>query len=250
MSARRTVTAAEVEAALRDLYVPAPGSRLRPEERKKIPEIAALLSELAAVKKRPRLIDAAAGRGYVGLLAARLLGVREVLCLERDPARAALLRALAARVPEAAIAVRQGGVEDPASWPADPDVVVALHACGPATDAVIDMAAARRARWLLLVPCCYADAVPAAGRARALAERLGLPPQAGVRRRFVESVIDAERTLRLEAAGYEVRIIPFVPPSVSPHNLLWRARRVGPSRRSRGARERLERLRTFGDPGR
>lgn len=239
----RTVTAAEVEDALRELYVTREGSRLRPEEVKKVPEVAALLSQLAAVKKDPALVDAAAGRGYVGLLAARLLGVRRVTTLERDPARAVLVRALAGRVPGVDFEVRQGGVEDPDIWPADPDVVVALHACGPASDAVLDMAARRRARWLLLVPCCYADAVPFAARARALADELGLPRQAGVRRRFVESVIDAERTLRLEAAGYEVSVAPFVSPSVTPHNLLWKARRVGPGRRARQAREKLARLR-------
>ena len=55
--------------------------------------------------------------------------------------------------------------------------------------------------------------------------------------------IDAERTLRLEAAGYATEVVPFVPPTVTPHNLLWRARRVGEPRAMADAAERLERLR-------
>jgi hypothetical protein len=31
-------------------------------------------------------------------------------------------------------------------------------------------------------------------------------------------------TLYLEAAGYATEVVAFVPPTVTPHNLLWRAR--------------------------
>jgi hypothetical protein len=237
---------AAVEAALRALYLTKPDSRLRPEEVKKIPEVSAFLGALARVKRDPVLVDAAAGRAYLGLLAARLLGVRRVTILERDPRRVAVARALAARQEGAQIEVRQGDVADRSIWPEAPEVVAALHACGPASDAVLDAAVAARARWLLLVPCCYADAVPFAAPARALADDLGLPRQAGVRRRFVESLIDAERTLRLEAAGYQVTVSAFVSPRVTPHNLLWTARRVGPGRRADEAAERLARLHQSG----
>lgn len=231
-----------VEAAIRALYVTNASSRLRPEERKKVQEMTAILEALARIKKDPLLVDAAAGRGYVGLLAARLLGVRRVVTLERDPKRAALVEELASAMPHASFTVRQGEVDDPSLWPMKPDIVVGLHACGPASDAVVDRAIAVRAEWLLLVPCCYADAVPMSARARAMAEQLGIPPQSGVRRRFVESIIDSERTLRLEAAGYVVKVSQFVSPTVTPHNLMWRARRIGPTRRADEARERLAKL--------
>ena len=99
-------------------------------------------------------------------------------------------------------------------------MVVALHACGPAFDAVVDQATARDVPWVIAVPCCYSDAVAFAPLARAWAEHLGVAAQAPVRRRFVESLIDAERTLRLEAAGYRVSVQAFVPPTVTPHNLV------------------------------
>ena len=39
-------------------------------------------------------------------------------------------------------------------------------------------------------------------------------------------MVDADRTWVLEAAGYQTEVVEFVGPTVTPHNLLWRARRV------------------------
>jgi hypothetical protein len=236
------IAPAEVEAALARFFIAAEGTRLRREDRKKAVEVAALLNEL----RRPRdglLVDAAAGKASAGILAAELLGWSRVVVIDRDPSRIAACRAAAARLrPGVRVDLREGDVADPALWPADPDAVVALHACGAASDAVIDGCVGARARWLYLVPCCYGAGVPSAAAAEARAEALGVPRQAEVRRAFVAALVDAERTLRLEAAGYEVTVVPFVPKSVTPHNLLWRARRCGEPARMREARARLGRL--------
>jgi hypothetical protein len=48
------------------------------------------------------------------------------------------------------------------------------------------------------------------------AEQLGLPRHAEVRRRFIQSIVDAERTLRLEAAGWQTTVVSFVAPTVTP----------------------------------
>jgi methyltransferase family protein len=255
------IEAEDVARALHALFIAVAGTQLRQEDRKKAIEVAAFLTELERRVGRGRLVvDAAAGKAYVGLLATLLLGVERLHVIERNPlqaeaARIALDRAAswspagpAATVPAAGrarpdVRIVLGDVADPASWPARPDVVAALHACGPASDAILVAAAAAQARWILLVPCCYAASVPFTQSAIAIADRLCLPEQAEVRRRFVMSLIDAERTLRLEAAGYEVTIGAFVPPTVTPHNLLWRARRVGEPRRMADAAARLARLR-------
>jgi hypothetical protein len=134
-------------------------------------------------------------------------------------------------------------VDDPAVWPDRPDVVVGLHACGPATDTIIDRATAAAARRVLLVPCCYGTHLPFWPRARAIAEALGLPPQAEPLGRVLRGLVDAERTLRLEAAGYEVTVLPLVPPTVTPHNLCWRCRRALDPSRAADAARRLAALR-------
>lgn len=247
---------ADVERWLERLYVAADGATLRAEDRRKAVQVAALLLEIERALARVArsepvlLVDAAAGKAYVGLLAARLLlqpsGRRAaVVTIEREACRVAASRAAAARlgVP-VPIDCREAEVGSLAAWPDRPTIVVALHACGPAADQVIDAAVATGARHLLLVPCCTGRAVESAGRAVSAAEARGIPPHAPVRGRFVQALVDAERTWRLESAGYETEVVELVPPTLTPHNLLWRARLVGePNRMARALRE-LSRLRS------
>jgi hypothetical protein len=244
----------EVERWLEALYVGVEGATLRAEDRRKAVEVAAMLVEIEraltrVARSRPVvLVDAAAGKSYVGLLAARLLlegagRPASVITIEREAARVAASRAAAARLGVSmSIDCRRADVGSPEPWPDRPTVVVALHACGPAADDVIGQAVACRAEHLLLVPCCTGQAVAAARRARAQADSFGIPPQAAVRGRFVQAMVDAERTWRLESAGYETEVVELVPPTVTPHNLLWRARLVGEPVRMRRAREGLARL--------
>jgi hypothetical protein len=241
------LTLAAVEAALFRLYIGAQGTSLRKEDRKKAREVLAFLAEIERLlptsKKRLTVVDAAAGKAYLGLLAAELLlrprhVTAEVVLIERDDRLASACRRAVADLPNADIqySVQQADVGDQAAWPNAPDLVVALHACGAASDAIIDSAVASRAKHLLLVPCCTSDRIPAVALAQSRAEGLGLPRHAEVRRRFIQAIVDAERTLRLEAAGYETAVVPLVPPTVTGHHLLWRARRVGePSRMHRAA---------------
>ncbi len=235
-----------MEAWLDRLYIDAAGAGLRREDRKKAAEITALLAEVArAAARLPGdlvLVDAAAGKGYVGILAAKLvlepMGRRtRVIALERDPARVAAAAAAATRA-GVALEARGADVADREAWPPDPSLVVALHACGAAGDALVDAAVAARARAILAVPCCTG----ASAEADAAAERLGLPRHAPVRRGFTETYVAAIRTLRLEAAGYQTEVVSFVAPTVTPYHLLWRARRVGEPVRSREAAARLARL--------
>jgi hypothetical protein len=237
------IDAGVVERALHGLYIAAEGTSLRREDHKKALEIAALLSEIARVPRTSLLVDAAAGKAYVGLLAAEILGFSRIHVIERDAARRAACEAARARLAAPIdLHVAAGDVADPSLWPEAPGIVVALHACGAASDLVIDAAIRAAARWLYLVPCCYAASVPFAAQAVAKADALGIPRQAEVRRRFVMSLVDAERTLRLEASGYEVTATSFVPPTVTPHNLLFRARRALEPTRMREAASRLAAL--------
>jgi hypothetical protein len=263
---------------LERLYVGAPGAGLRREDRRKAVEVAAMLREIARLWPRARargqamiqprgwagrqpgapavLVDAAAGKGYVGLLAARLVLAEagaapgRVVTIEREAARAATTAAVARQLAlEGAVEVRAGDVAEAALWPEAPQLVAALHACGPAADVVIDRAIAARARALLLCPCCTSAAVPAAAAGELAAAALGVPRQAPVRRRFLQAFVDAERTLRLEAAGYETEVVELCPPTVTPHNLLWRARRVNePVRVAEAARTRARLLSAGGPP--
>ena len=236
---------AAVEAALHRLFIATDGTSLRREDLKKARETAALLEHLGRLGRPDRLVvDAAAGKAYVGLLAVELLGFTRVHVIERDARRADLCRQAIARLTHAAeVQVVEGDVADARAWPSAPDVVVGLHACGAASDAILDAAVAVDARLLMLVPCCYAAAVAFSPTAEARADALGVPRHAEVRRRVVMSLIDTERTLRLEAAGWETTVQALVPPTVTPHNLMWRARRMREPGRMRTSAEQLARLR-------
>jgi len=98
------------------------------------------------------------------------------------------------------------------------------------------------------VPCCTGRTVVAAARAESRAARLGFPRHAPVRRRFIQAAVDAERTLRLEAAGYQTEVVEFVGATVTPHNLLWRARRVLEPRRMAEAARMLKTWETEFEP--
>lgn len=237
------ITPEAVERALHDLFIAAEGTSLRREDRKKVVEVAALLGELSRLRRTSLLVDAAAGKAYIGLLSAALLGFSRVHVIERDARRIDACAQAAARLGEKIdLHLATGDVADSSLWPSSPDIVVALHACGAASDAILDAAAQASAKWIFLVPCCYAASVPFSPVAEARADALGIPRQAEVRRRFVMSLVDAERTLRLEAKGYEVTLVPFVPQTVTPHNLLFRARRACEPGRMQEAKERLSRL--------
>ncbi|MFZ5443130.1 MAG: methyltransferase [Myxococcota bacterium] len=238
-----TVARADVERLLGELFIDAPGAGLRKEDLKKSHELAALLTELSRVGRAGPLVDVAAGKAYVGLLAVELLGFERLTVIERNAARLADVRHAQAKLSRPAqVELKEGDVGDRALWPRKPGAVVALHACGPASDATIDAAIEAEAKWLLLVPCCYSAEVPAWSTAEQKADALGLPSHAEVRRRFVQAFIDAERTLRLEAAGWETTVVPFVAPTVTPHNLLFRARRLLEPRRMADASARRARL--------
>lgn len=238
------------------------GGALRKEDRQKASELVPFLEEMERALPRGRrrdatappvqIVDACAGKAAAGALflalCARDLDVR-VLALDHDEDRLAHARegAAALGVTER-LEARAGLVGEVSRWPREPELVVALHACGEASDQIIDATIATAARRLLLVPCCYGAAstrthdgkatrVPAQQDADRWAERLALPRHALVQRRFAQAIIDAERTARLEAAGYETEVVELFAPTVSPFSFLWRARRVGePVRRAQAAR--------------
>lgn len=232
-----------MEQALRSAYLA--GQAPRREDTQKVDELLPVLEEVQrAIPRRPTpftLVDACAGKGALGVLAASLLLASRnipwrVVALEREGARRARLLDAAKTLDVAAgIQFVETDVGDVSAWPKAPDVVVALHACGRATDVVIDAATTVGAKRLCVVPCCYAggprhagavDEVPGQAAADAWARTLPLPRHGLVGRRVAAALIDAERTLRLEARGYETEVVEAFPPTISPHNLLWRARRV------------------------
>lgn len=248
------ISISEIEQWLDRLYIAADGAGLRVEDRKKAFEVSSMLEEIERLIVRISrqsqlvLVDAAAGKSYIGLLAAKLLldpidRNASVITIEQNEKRVETgIQAIKRLKSATHIECRAADVSSDSAWPQNVSIVAALHACGPAADAIIDKTISIRARNLLLVPCCTSEAVPSAANARIKADTLGIPRHAPVRRRFIQAIVDTHRTWRLEAAGYQTEVVEFVPPTITPHNLLWRARLVGEAQRMKYAQQKLEML--------
>lgn len=232
--------AIDVRAVLHRLFIADERASLRKEDEQKSRELTALVARLAKLRKGCHLVDAAAGKASVGLVAAELLPIGTLTVIERD-ARIAegCIRARERLTRSVHVDVRQADVADATQWPASYDAVVALHACGPASDAVIDMAIRGRAPQLFVVPCCYGTSLPFFSRADAIVSNMGFVADERIRGRLRASIIDMERKLRLEAAGYETELSEFVGATVTPHNLLFFARHTRNAVRIERAKTRL-----------
>jgi hypothetical protein len=94
------------------------------------------------------------------------------------------------------------------------DVVTALHACNTATDDAIDFALKKKARYMVLVPCCQAEVASVLRKNKgkdlgksALTEIWRHPIHT---REFGSQVTNVLRCLQLEAHGYQVNVTELV----------------------------------------
>ena len=98
--------------------------------------------------------------------------------------------------------------------PATIDVVTALHACNTATDDAIDFALKKKAKHIVLVPCCQAEVASVLRKNKgkdlgrsALTEIWRHPIHT---REFGSQLTNVLRCLQLEARGYQVTVTELV----------------------------------------
>ena len=100
-----------------------------------------------------------------------------------------------------------------------PHLVISLHACDTATDAVLEVAMRNRAWAVLSTPCCHHD----------MNNRLNCPAvdfigeRPLLRQKFCDAATDALRLLRLEAMGYKTDATELIDPEETPKNIMLRA---------------------------
>lgn len=239
------VSLARVEALLGRLHLDDP-AKIGHREGRKATQIHALLGHLepllrnASHRRELTVLDAAAGRGHVAAALAALLlpalGLRaRVIACEWDAER--VDRAVA-RMAECDVR----GVEavgTPVSelaLDAPPDLVVALHACGVASDDVVDLTTRTGAARLALVPCCHP-------RRPDLLAGMDLPVTGALGDRLTAATLDGLRVLQLEAARYRVDTVPLGSAAETGRDLLILARTGGGKDRARRADQALSRWR-------
>lgn len=120
------------------------------------------------------------------------------------------------------------------------DVVTALHACDTATDDAIAFGLHKRARAMVLVPCCQAEVARYLNASKALS--LSRTPLAELwrhplhTREMGSQVTNVLRCLYLEAHGYQVTVTELVGWEHSMKNELILARYTGQRKRSSAQR--------------
>ncbi len=243
---------------LKELHILTRDGKLNQDSRRKLKQvyhlynfIEPLLEEVLAAQGGLTLADHGAGKSYLGFILYDLfLKAREaghVYGIETRDELVAKSRELAAQLGFERMSFLNLSVEDSIDSPELPeriDVVTALHACNTATDDAIRFALEKRARFIVLVPCCQAEVAAALRRHKN--ESFGKTPLSEIwrhpihTREFGSQLTNVLRCLLLESHGYQLTVTELVGWEHSMKNELIIARSTGQARGN--ARERLTQI--------
>ena len=243
---------------LKQLHILTRDGKLNQDSRRKLKQvyhlfqfIEKLLLELPDIPQGPTLADHGAGKSYLGFIIYDLffkaLGKGTIYGIETRSELVASSRELAQRLGFDRMHFLNVSVAEStqsAELPEQIDVVTALHACDTATDDAIAFGLQKKARFMVLVPCCQAELAACLRQNKALA--LSKTPLAELwrhplhTREIGSQLTNVLRCLYLESQGYSVTVTELVGWEHSMKNELILARYTGQKKRS--ARERLEAL--------
>ncbi|NVM92067.1 hypothetical protein FHT32_005753 [Variovorax sp. SG517] len=249
---------------LKELHILTREGRLNQDSRRKLKQvyhlfqfIEQLLRELPEEGAGATLADHGAGKSYLGFIIYDLFfrarsGDGHVYGIETRGELVERSRELAKRLGFERMSFLNLTVAESAQaseLPEQIDVVTALHACDTATDDAIAFGLAKKARCIVLVPCCQAEVAACLRETKALA--LSRTPLAELwrhplhTREIGSQLTNVLRCLYLEANGYSVTVTELVGWEHSMKNELILARYTGQRKASAAARLR-ELLAQFG----
>jgi hypothetical protein len=241
---------------LKELHILTREGKLNQDSRRKLKQvyhlfqfIEKLLKELTASDSAQlTLADHGAGKSYLGFIVYDLyfkaLGQGTIFGIETRAELVESSRALATRLgfdrmQFLNLTVAQSAHSD--LLPAQIDVVTALHACDTATDDAIAFGLQKKAKYMVLVPCCQAELAAHLRQNKAL--NLNRTPLAELwrhplhTREMGSQLTNVLRCLYLEAHGYQVTVTELVGWEHSMKNELILAHYTGHKKHS--AAERL-----------
>lgn len=243
---------------LKQLHILTREGKLNQDSRRKLKQvyhlfqfIEKLLQELPDSVQGPTLADHGAGKSYLGFIIYDLffkaLGKGTIYGIETRSELVESSRQLAQRLGFERMRFLNVSVAEStqsAELPEQIDVVTALHACDTATDDAIAFGLQKKAKYMVLVPCCQAELAACLRQNKALA--LSKTPLAELwrhplhTREIGSQLTNVLRCLYLESQGYSVTVTELVGWEHSMKNELILAKYTGQKKRS--ARERLEAL--------
>ncbi|PJI98967.1 methyltransferase family protein [Acidovorax sp. 69] len=235
---------------LKELHILTREGRLNQDSRRKLKQvyhlfnfIEPLLAELSSDSGGPTLADHGAGKSYLGFILYDLyfkaLGRGHIYGVETRAELVEKSRQLAQRLEFDRMSFLNLSVaesSDTDELPEQVDVVTALHACDTATDDAIAFGLQKKARAMVLVPCCQAEMAACLRQGKAF--QLARTPLAELwrhplhTRELGSQVTNVLRCLYLEASGYQVTVTELVGWEHSMKNELIIARFTGQKKRS------------------
>jgi hypothetical protein len=245
---------------LKELHILTRDGKLNQDSRRKLKQvyhlyqfIEKLLLELeeSPLAGGPTLADHGAGKSYLGFILydlffkARAGG--HIYGIETRAELVQKSRELATRLGFERMSflnISAADAADDALLPPQVDVVTALHACDTATDDAIAFGLRKKAKFMVLVPCCQAELAGCLRQNKALS--LARTPLAELwrhplhTREMGSQLTNVLRCLYLEAMGYQVTVTELVGWEHSMKNELILARRTGQKKQS--AADRLRAL--------
>lgn len=209
--------------------------------------IAPILEELSADDHAVTLADHGAGKSYLGFILYDLyfkpLGRGHIYGIETRAPLVEASQKLAAELGFDRMGFLNMSVAESTHadfMPAQFDVVTALHACDTATDDAIAFGLEKKAKAMVLVPCCQAEVAACLRQTKALS--LTRTPLAELWRHPIHTremgsqLTNVLRCLYLEACGYQVTVTELVGWEHSMKNELIIARYTGQKKRSSAER--------------
>ena len=212
---------------LKELHILTRDGKINQDSRRKLKQvyhlynfIEPLLLDLQKSESKLTLVDHGAGKSYLGFIIYDLfykeISEGQIYCIETRDALIQKSLDLQKKLGFERMSFLNISVADSTTSnqiPEKVDIVTALHACDTATDDAIDFALAKKAKHLVLVPCCQAEVAKHLRETKAkqlaspLAEIWRHPIHT---REFGSHITNVLRCLRLEAHGYKVTATELV----------------------------------------
>ena len=239
---------------LKALHILTREGKINQDSRRKLKQVNHLfqfiekwLQALPPSEQGPTLADHGAGKSYLGFIIYDLffknLGKGRIFGIETRSELVESSKELAKRLGFERMAFLNLSVAESAqtdALPASIDVVTALHACDTATDDAIAFGLQKKARCMVLVPCCQAELARSLNQHKAL--NLQRTPLAELwrhplhTREMGSQLTNVLRCLYLESQGYKVTVTELVGWEHSLKNELILAEYTGQHKPSAGLR--------------
>ncbi len=223
---------------LKELHILTRDGKMNQDSRRKLKQvyhlyqfIEPLMQQVLEAKSAVSLVDHGAGKSYLGFIlydlffkpllndsaASDVARSSKIYGIETRDELVARSRELAQRLQFPGMEFLNLSVAESTTSQALPeqiDIVTALHACNTATDDAIEFALKKKARFMVLVPCCQAEVAAElrkskgdAVRNNPLSELWRHPIHT---REFGSQITNVLRCLQLESHGYQVRVTELV----------------------------------------